>query len=76
MNTTRETGGKTPGRPTAEELAITKVIEAVAKQHLGVATLTARKSDRLDFHEVSVESLRAALEAAFHAGTVSAQKRG
>lgn len=62
--------------PTADELATTTVIEAIAKQHLGVATLNARKSDRLDFYEVNVESLRTALEAAFHAGAVSAQKRG
>ena len=42
--------------------------ERIAKEHLGFETLVARKSDRLDFREVAVWSVRTALEAAFQAG--------
>ncbi len=40
----------------------------IARRHLGLQTLAARNSDSLDFHEVAVWSLRAALEAAFELG--------
>lgn len=46
----------------------------IARATLGIETLDARGSDRLDFHEVSVASLRAALEAAYHAGAEQARK--
>ncbi|PQA82728.1 hypothetical protein C5F52_14205 [Limnohabitans sp. TS-CS-82] len=44
------------------------LFEQIARQHLGVATLTERHSDRLDFHDVSVLGIRRALQAAFEAG--------
>ena len=43
-------------------------LESIAKEFMGIETLTARRSDSLDFHEVSVWSLKAALEEAYRAG--------
>ena len=43
-------------------------LEQIAKQYLNVPTLERRTTDSLDFHEVSVWSLKAALEAAYQAG--------
>ncbi|MCC3172174.1 DUF6900 domain-containing protein [Streptococcus sanguinis] len=43
-------------------------LEQIAKQYLNVPTLERRNTDSLDFHEVSVWSLQAALEAAYQAG--------
>lgn len=51
--------------PTSEILA------RIAEQHLGVETLEERRSDALDFHEVPVWDLRAALAAAYDAGRAS-----
>ncbi len=44
----------------------------IAQKHLGVKTLETRKSDRLDFHDVSVWGIKSALEAAYDAGLVAA----
>ena len=44
------------------------ILTLIAKKHLGIDTLETRKSDGLDFHDVSVWCLRDALEAAFKAG--------
>ena len=43
-------------------------IEKIAQAHLGVETLASRNSDRLDFYDLGVGSIKAALEAAFKAG--------
>ena len=40
----------------------------IAAKHFHIETLETRNSDRLDFHDVAVWSIRAALEAAFAAG--------
>ncbi len=40
----------------------------LARKHLGIATLETRNSDRLDFHELSVGQIKAALKAAYEAG--------
>ena len=40
----------------------------IAAKHFCLETLETRNSDRLDFHDVAVWSIRAALEAAFVAG--------
>jgi hypothetical protein len=45
-----------------------EVLAEIARKHLGVPTLEARNSDRLDFHEVAVWEVKAALEAAYQAG--------
>lgn len=44
---------------------------AIAKQHLNIETLATRNSDSLDFYDVSVWGIKAALEAAFKAGQKS-----
>jgi uncharacterized membrane protein len=54
---------RTPTQPDTNALA------AIAKQHLRIDTLETRKSDSLDFHDVAVWNVRAALEAAFMAGS-------
>tara|TARA_B100000609_G_scaffold192043_1_gene181521 strand:+ start:623 stop:817 length:195 start_codon:yes stop_codon:yes gene_type:complete len=43
-------------------------INEIAQRVLRIDTLQTRKSDSLDFHEVSVWTLKEALEAAFEAG--------
>ena len=48
-----------------------KVLEQIAIKELGVETLEERKSDSLDFYDVSVLSIKSALEAAFKAGQES-----
>ena len=40
----------------------------IAARHFHLETLETRNSDGLDFHDVAVWSIRAALEAAFAAG--------
>jgi hypothetical protein len=44
----------------------------IAVKHFRLETLETRNSDGLDFHEVAVWSIRAALEAAFAAGQAAA----
>lgn len=46
----------------------------IAQNTLGIQTLQPQGSDRLDFHEVSVERLYDALEAAYRAGAEQARK--
>jgi len=55
--------------------ALDKILENIAKQHLFVETLETRHSDRLDFHDVSVWGIKAALEAAYLAGQQSQQTK-
>ena len=52
-----------------------QILAATAKQHLGILTLERRNSDRLDFHDVAVWSVKAALQAAYDAGAASASVR-
>ena len=47
---------------------IEQLVTQIAQQHLDVETLETRRSDRLDFHDLAVWSLKAALEAAYQAG--------
>jgi hypothetical protein len=44
------------------------ILTAIANEHLGISTLETRRSDNLDFREVSVWGAHAALKAAFDAG--------
>jgi len=46
----------------------------IAKKHLFIETLEERKNDSLDFHEVSVWGVKAALEAAYAAGLAAARE--
>jgi hypothetical protein len=50
------------------------IFEKIAQEHLGIETLERRNRDNLDFHDVSVTGVKAALEAAFAAGQLSAKK--
>ena len=45
----------------------------IAARHFFLETLDARNSDSLDFHDVAVWSIRAALEEAFAAGRATAR---
>jgi hypothetical protein len=45
-----------------------KTTKKIAKEKLGIETLTSRKRDSLDFHELSVWQVKDALETAFEAG--------
>jgi hypothetical protein len=47
---------------------IEKTFTAIAREHLRIETLETRRSDSLDFHDVSVWGVRDALEAAYKAG--------
>jgi hypothetical protein len=49
-----------------------QLLDQIAKQHLFIETLETQHSDRLDFHDVSVWGIKAALEAAYEAGRKSA----
>lgn len=46
----------------------TQTLEQIAKKTLGLETLETRNSDRLDFHDLNVASIKAALLAAYQAG--------
>lgn len=45
-----------------------EIVEAIAQKKLGISTLKSRGSDRLDFHELSVDCIREALELAYKTG--------
>ena len=48
-------------------------IERIAAAELDIGTLETRRRDALDFHEVSVWQIKAALEAAYEAGQAAAR---
>jgi len=50
------------------------LLAAIAEKHLFIETLETQNSDGLDFHEVSVWGIQAALEAAYAAGLAAARK--
>lgn len=58
----------TVGEAPAVVLAMREAVERIAREVLQIQTLEAQNSDRLDFHEVSVWSVRDALGEAFIAG--------
>ncbi|GEM_PF-934477 len=47
---------------------IDQILEQIAQAELQIETLRERKSDSLDFHEISVWALKRALRAAYEAG--------
>ncbi len=49
------------------------LLEIATTHFHSIETLETQNSDRLDFHDVSVWSIRAALEAAFAAGQAAAR---
>jgi hypothetical protein len=44
------------------------IVASVANRILGLKTLDTQNSDSLDFHDLSTENIRAALNAAYEAG--------
>ena len=50
-----------------------KIIE-IAKKYFDVETLEKRNRDSLDFYDVSISSIKAALEAAYRAGQENIKK--
>ena len=50
-------------RPGKKEPTVDELLAAIAKATLHIDTLETRKSDSLDFHDVAVWSVKAALEA-------------
>lgn len=65
-NAIRQETGKT--FPRKAPMSKDDLFTLIAQQHLGIETLVERKSDRLDFHDVGVLSIKDALEAAYEAG--------
>ena len=51
------------------------LLEQIAREHLFVQTLQTQNSDRLDFHDVSVWGIEAALQAAYQAGLQAQTKK-
>ncbi len=51
------------------------MLEIAAKHFHTIDTLETQHSDRLDFHDVAVWAIRAALEDAYAAGLAAAAKR-
>lgn len=49
----------------------TQTLQEIARKHLRIETLETQKSDRLDFHDVAVWNIEAALKAAYEAGHVA-----
>lgn len=45
------------------------IIAKIAEEHLFIKTLETRNSDALDFHDLPVFAIKAALEAAYEAGS-------
>lgn len=65
-----KTTRQTAKAPSTDAIAL--LLESIAREHLWIESLQTRHSDRLDFHEVSVWGVKAALQAAFDAGRTSA----
>lgn len=63
MALTANTTNSTMDASTLDEL-----LQQIALDHLFLETLATRNSDSLDFRDVSVWAIRAALQAAFDAG--------
>ena len=61
---------ETKAKPAASEALILEI----ATRHFFVETLDTRNSDQLDFHDVAVWAMRAALEDAFEAGRIAGAK--
>ena len=57
-----------------EALRDQELLASIAKTMLHIDTLETRKSDSLDFHDVAVWSVKAALEAAYRAGLAAAKE--
>ena len=54
---------------------ISAIVESIAAVELNIHTLSRQGSDRLDFHDCSVWSIRSALETAYRAGAKAEHRR-
>ena len=63
-----EVGDQEGTEKAKEEKSTEQIIRKIAADHLSIDTLETRNADSLDFHEVSVWNVKAALQAAFDAG--------
>ena len=61
-------------RASKKEPTVDELLAAIAQATLHIDTLETRKSDSLDFHDVAVWSVKAALEAADRAGLAAAKE--
>ena len=61
-------------RASRKEPTVDELLAAIAQATLHIDTLETRKSDSLDFHDVAVWSVKAALEAAYRAGLAAAKE--
>ena len=61
------TNKTTPAKAPSEAL----LLEIASRHFHTIETLETRNSDRLDFHDVAVWAIRAALEDAFEAGRIA-----
>jgi hypothetical protein len=61
--------------PPAKAPSEALLLEIATRHFHSIETLETRNSDRLDFHDVAVWAIRAALEAAYAAGVAAATKR-
>jgi hypothetical protein len=65
----------TGAQPPKDTIMTTQqILTQIAQKHLRLETLETRKSDSLDFHDLAVWSIEAALKAAFEAGKEAAGK--
>jgi len=71
MKNSNDKNARTTNRATKKR---DEAIEAIARNILEIETLAERKSDSLDFHEVSVWGLKDALLAAYELGLAAAKK--
>ena len=60
----------TKAKPAAPEALILEI----ATKHFFIETLETRNRDRLDFHDVAVWAMRAALSEAYEAGRIAGAK--
>ena len=68
MQLTLEDQGMTAKTAAPAKTPSEALLLEIATKHFRLETLETRNSDGLDFHDVAVWSIRAALEAAFAAG--------
>ena len=66
---------KTTAPAKAQPAAPEALILDIATRHFFIETLETRNSDWLDFHDVAVWAMRAALTEAYAAGLAAATKR-
>lgn len=71
MKNSNDKNARTTNRATKKR---DEAIEAIARNILEIETLVERKSDSLDFHDLSVWVLRDALLAAYELGLAAAKK--